>query len=230
MELFHFKFTVFLLLLLFLELFLINCDAAGRCLEEENSALLQLKKGFITRNLETWQPGTDCCIWEGVTCDEYGRIIALNLKFRLIVGTIDPSLFNLTSLETLNLAKNKFDGIAIPDHGWDRLVNLSSLDLSYSGFVGKIPASISRLTKLNFLGLSCTLKDSLAINPMILQNMSSLKELHLDNVNVSSYRDEWCGVLVNSTPPPVLTAVYLTVWPPVNIGGPTGHYGSLCRR
>ncbi|XP_020672997.1 receptor-like protein 7 [Dendrobium catenatum] len=200
MELFHFNFTVLLLLLLFLEIFLIICDAAGRCLEEENSTLLQLKRGFMIGDLETWQPGTDCCIWEGVTCDEYGRIIVLNLRFRFIIGTIDPSLFNLTSLDTLNLAYNNFDGIAIPDQGWDRLVNLSSLDLSYAGFVGKVPTSISRLKKLNFLDLSCTLKNSLAINPMILQNMSSLKELHLDNVNVSSYRYEWCGVLVNSTP------------------------------
>ncbi|KAL0907577.1 hypothetical protein M5K25_021994 [Dendrobium thyrsiflorum] len=184
MEPFHFKFDV-LLVLLILELFLINCDAAGQCLEAENSALLQLKKGFTTGKPETWLPGTNCCSWEGVTCAESGRITGLNLSSRFISGTIDPGLFNLTSLDTLNFANNRFDGIPIPDSGWDRLVNLSSLDLSFAGFVGKVPASISRLTKLNFLDLS---GNSLAINPMIFQNMSSLKELILDHTNVSSYR------------------------------------------
>ncbi|XP_028549339.1 receptor-like protein 43 [Dendrobium catenatum] len=200
MELFHFKFVVFFLVLLYLELFLIMCDAAGRCLEVENSALLQLNKGFITGNLDSWQVGTDCCFWEGVICEEYGRIVKLNLRFRHIAGRIDPSLFNLTSLDILILAENNFDGIPIPDFGWDRLVNLSSLDLSYAGFVGKVPVSISRLKNLTFLNLSCNYKHSLAINPMILQNMSSLKVLILNYVNVSSYRDEWCRVLVNSTP------------------------------
>ncbi|KAL0907579.1 hypothetical protein M5K25_021996 [Dendrobium thyrsiflorum] len=200
MELFQFKFVVFLLVLLLLKLFLINCDAASRCLEAENSALLQLKKGFTTGKLESWLPGTDCCIWEGVACDEYGRIIVLFLTDLHIGGTIDPSLFNLTSLEILSFAQNYFDGIPIPNSGWERLVNLSSLDLSNAGFAGKVPASISRLTKLTILDLSCNLKHCLAINPMILQNMSNLKELFLDYVNVSSYRDEWCNVLVNSTP------------------------------
>ncbi|KAI0493642.1 hypothetical protein KFK09_023763 [Dendrobium nobile] len=198
MELFHFKFVVSLLILLFLEIFLINCDAASRCLEAENSALLQLKKGFTAALLESWQPGTNCCIWEGVACDEYGRIIGLKLSVVLISGgTIDSSLFNLTSLVSLSLAQSNFHGIPIPDSGWDRLVNLSSLDLSNAEFAGSVPASISCLKKLTFLDLS---SNSLAINPMILQNMTNLKELILDYVNVSSYRDEWCGVLVNSTP------------------------------
>ncbi|KAL0907578.1 hypothetical protein M5K25_021995 [Dendrobium thyrsiflorum] len=200
MELFHFKFTVFLLVLLFWEFFLINCDAVGRCLEAENSTLLQLKKGFTTEKLESWLPGTDCCGWVGVTCDEYGRITGLDLGFRYITGTIDPSLFNRTSLRTPTFSGNNFNGIPIPNSGWDKLLNLSSLDLYNAGFAGNVPASISRLTKLSFLDLTCNSKHSLAINPMILQNMSSLKELILDNVNVSSYRDEWCGVLVNSIP------------------------------
>ncbi|KAI0493643.1 hypothetical protein KFK09_023764 [Dendrobium nobile] len=205
MERFHFNFVVFLLVLSFLELLLINCDAADRCLEAENLALLQLKKGFTTQKPESWLSGTDCCSWEGVTCDEPGRITGLNLRLRFITGTIDPSLFNLTSLVTLNLAHNNFDGIPIPDFGWDRLVNLSSLDLSDAGFAGKVPVSISRLTKLTFLDLS---SNSLAINLMILQNMSNLKELILDNVNVSSYKNEWCGVLVNSTPVLELLRMY----------------------
>ncbi|KAI0493644.1 hypothetical protein KFK09_023765 [Dendrobium nobile] len=205
MELFHFKFNVFLLMLLFLEHYLIIYDATGRCLEVEKSTLLQLKKGFITRSLISWQLGTYCCIWEGVTCDDYGRIIVLDLRHRLIASTIDPSIFNLTSLETLNFAKNNFDGIPILESGWDRLVNLSRLDLSNAEFSRKVPASISRLTKFTFLDLS---SNSLVINPMILQNMSSLKKLILNYVNVSSYRDEWCGVLVNSTPVLELLSMY----------------------
>ncbi|KAH0470379.1 hypothetical protein IEQ34_000102 [Dendrobium chrysotoxum] len=210
MEPFHFNFAAFLpfvALLLLFEFFMLHCNALEHCLQQESSSLLQLKRGFTSGKLETWQPRTNCCMWEGVTCDELGRVIGLDLSDRSISGKIDPSLFNLTSLRALNFANNLFDHIPIPDFRWDKLANLSSLNLFYSGFVGKVPASISYLRKLASLDLSLNFGLSLTTNPTFLRNMSSLRELFLDPVDISTYRDEWCGALVNSTP--VLEALHM---------------------
>ncbi|KAI0531224.1 hypothetical protein KFK09_000777 [Dendrobium nobile] len=211
MELFHINFVVFfelqlLSFCLIFGFFSINCNALGECLQTESSTLLQLKRGFTSgHDLDTWQQSTNCCIWKGVTCDESSRrVINLHLSNRFITGIIDPSLFNLTSLRALNFSYNRFNGISIPDYGWDRLANLSSLDLSSAGFAGKIPVGIFRLTKLAFLGLSSFDSEfgelSLTSKPIFLRNMSSLRDLHLDNVDLSPYKNEWCGALANFTP------------------------------
>ncbi|KAH0470912.1 hypothetical protein IEQ34_000635 [Dendrobium chrysotoxum] len=210
MELFHINYVVFFQLLLpsfclVFEFFSINCNAFGQCLQIESSALLQLKRGFTYSDLDTWKLSTNCCIWEGVTCDESsGRVIGLDLSNRFIAGMIDPSFFNLTSLRTLNFSNNQFHGISIPNYAWDRLANLSSLDLSYAGFAGKIPVGIFHLTKLTFLDLSSPYDEfgglSLTSKPIFLRNMSSLRDLYLENIDLSPYQNEWCGALANFTP------------------------------
>ncbi|KAI0531226.1 hypothetical protein KFK09_000779 [Dendrobium nobile] len=178
--------------------------ALGQCSETESTALLQLKQGFSFFLFKTWIPRTNCCVWEGVTCDEWSRVISLNLSNQGLDGTIHPSLFNLTSLRTLNFATNSFFGNSIPDSGWDRLANLSILDLSFCEFVGKVPVGIAHLKKLTVINLSSNyipLNNSLSftIKPTLLQNMSSLRELYLDNVDLSAYWSEWSGAFVNST-------------------------------
>ncbi|XP_028550158.1 receptor-like protein Cf-9 homolog [Dendrobium catenatum] len=209
MEPFRINLLIFLHLLLlsfflFSKFFFINCKAHGHCLPAESSALLQLKRGFTSGDLDTWQLSTNCCIWEGVTCDESsGGVIALDLSNRLIGGMIDPSLFKLTSLHDLNFSNNIFQGISIPNYGWDQLANLSSLDLSNAGFAGEIPIGISRLTKLTFLDLSNQNGEfgglTLTAKPIFLRNMSILTDLYLDNINLSLYHNELCGALTNFT-------------------------------
>ncbi|KAH0470989.1 hypothetical protein IEQ34_000712 [Dendrobium chrysotoxum] len=212
LDLFHIHSAVFFQLLLLsvclvFEFFLINCNALGQCLRTESLVLLQLKRGFTTghHDLDTWQLSTNCCIWKGVTCDESsGRVIGLQLSNRFLAGIIDPSLFNLTSLQALDFSYNQFYGTSIPNYGWDQLVNLSSLDLSKAGFAGKIPVGIFHLTKLTFLSLASSFVGSGALSltskPIFFQNMSSLRELYLDLVDLSPYHNEWCGALANFTP------------------------------
>ncbi|XP_028550157.1 receptor-like protein 7 [Dendrobium catenatum] len=173
----------------------------------ESSALLQLKRGFtFTDELNTWIPETNYCIWEGVTCDDQWRhVISLNLSDKHINGTIHPSLFNLTSLRTLVFSNNVFFGKSISDYGWERLANLSILVLHNAGFVGKIPVGLSRLTKLTSLDLSISSFEfhnlSFTVKPTYLRNMSNLRDLYLDNVDLSAYGNEWCSALVNFTLP-----------------------------
>ncbi|KAJ0979382.1 hypothetical protein J5N97_014856 [Dioscorea zingiberensis] len=171
--------------------------------------LLELKKGFFYykrySTLPVWLAGTDCCQWKGVTCDEEsGLIVSLDLSNRLMGGNISASLFNLTSLERLNLAFNSFNQRAVRLSGFHKLANLTHLNLSGSGFSGQVPVGISRLKKLISLdlshnyGVSSSLKLEKPDLGMLIKDLSNLKELYLDGVNVSSMGSEWCGAISES--------------------------------
>ncbi|KAL7250693.1 hypothetical protein ACSBR1_012670 [Camellia fascicularis] len=147
-----------------------------------------------------WNETSDCCSWEGVTCDwSNGHVIGLDLSCSHLQGTIQPNttLFHLHHLQTLNLAFNDFNFSTIsPDFG--SFPSLTHLDLSFSNFTGRIPSKICHLSKLVSLDLSY-----LNYNPynysfsspvrleqrtfnMILRNLTQLRELHLDSLNISS--------------------------------------------
>ncbi|XP_074576076.1 receptor-like protein 54 [Curcuma longa] len=200
------------LLLLFLSAaFFFDLIAADVCVSEDSSALLQLKDGFSDASkLASWRPGSDCCSWEGVSCDSStGRVVSLNLSSFSLSGKLDPALFNLTHLTSLNLAHNLFDGIPLLDLPFSRLVNLTSLNLSYSGFVGQIPADIGRLRNLVSLDISTSsfaepVNISIKLQDpnfgTLVRDLSNLRELVLDGVNISADGYEWCGAVSASTP------------------------------
>jgi len=186
-------------------LFIGRCFANVECLPNESSSLRQLKEGltFPSDRLVSWKPGSNCCNWEGVSCDsELGRVISLDLSMRNISGTIGGGLFNLSSLQTLNLAYNQFDSKPVP-LGFERLINLTRLNLSNAGFVGQIPIGISYLTEMVSLDLSSRCDDVRPVDSLRLKNpdlrvlvrkLTNLKELYLDCVSISN-RTEWYKVL-----------------------------------
>ena len=179
---------------------------AVKCLPDQEASLLDLKQGFrfideFSKPLVSWKPGSNCCSWEGVTCDTAsGHVIGLDLSWRDINGNLSCSLFNLTSLQTLNLAGNYFEGAPIPQSGFERLTKLTHLNLSYTELSGQIPIGISHLTSLISLDLS---QNELQLrNPnlqMLVKNLSNLRELHLDGVNMSSEHD-WSKTVSKSLP------------------------------
>ncbi|XP_058111845.1 receptor-like protein 7 [Magnolia sinica] len=172
-----------------------------QCNHHHFSAFLHLKHGFnftafSLSTLPSWNSNkTDCCFWEGITCDEAtGHVISLDLSSFRISGRIDfESLFHLRSLQKLNLAYNDFDGSRIPS-GFDQLTSLTHLNLSGLSFCGQIPLEISRLTTLVSLDLShnqylnaSSFKYLKLENPSIgavVQNLSNLSELYLDWVDI----------------------------------------------
>ncbi|KAH7677931.1 Leucine-rich repeat protein [Dioscorea alata] len=186
--------------------------------------LLDLKKGFIklnksddpfdypataTTSLPHWHAGTNCCGWEGVSCDKAsGLVVSLDLSERYMGGSIMPSLFNLTSLQTLNLAYNSFNQSAVLLSDFEKLANLTHLNLSHLTFRppfsipdGQDPMGISRLTKLISLDLSSyDLKLEKPDLGTLIRHLSNLKELYLDYVNISSSRTEWCQAISDSAP------------------------------
>ena len=116
------------------------------CTEQEKKSLLQFLAGLSQDSglAKSWQEeGTDCCKWEGVTCNENKTVIEVSLQSRGLEGSI-TSLGNLTSLQHLNLSYNSLSG-NLPQE----LVSSSSiivLDISFnqiSGDLHELPSSTS---------------------------------------------------------------------------------------
>ncbi|XP_010470124.2 PREDICTED: receptor-like protein 12 [Camelina sativa] len=165
-------------------------------------ALLEFKKEFgIQRSTfvyfdvssypktTSWVNNSDCCSWDGVTCDATSRnVVGLNLSSSCLHGQFlsNSSLFRLLHLRDLNLAYNNFTGSPIPA-GFDKLMELERLNLARSSFSGPTPTKLLQLTKLVSLDLSYS---SFAIDEYFLrllaQNLSNLRELDMSFSNISS--------------------------------------------
>ncbi|GMP55207.1 hypothetical protein CsSME_00020090 [Camellia sinensis var. sinensis] len=192
-------------LLLFL-LFSSSTCARHTCLEDQRFSLFQFKTTFtITPDASLycesnshpkmvfWNESGDCCSWEGVTCDwSTGHVIGLDLSCSQLHGTIqdNSTMFHLRHLQSLNLAFNDFNLSRIPSE-FGSFASLTHLNLSDTNFAGQIPSKISHLSKL----ISLDLSQSYNLNQwrleqhtfnMLLQNLTQLRELHLDGVNISS--------------------------------------------
>ena len=110
----------------------------------------------------------------------------------------NSSLFNLRHLQKLNLDSNNFSSSIIPSE-FGQLVRLTHLNLSFSFLHGRISSEISWLSNLVSLDLSSNylvyfvggdysykLLDLRRIHlEALVQNMTYLRELHLDDVNIS---------------------------------------------
>ncbi|MFS8013116.1 putative leucine-rich repeat-containing, plant-type, leucine-rich repeat domain superfamily [Helianthus anomalus] len=139
-----------------------------------------------------WNTGTDCCEWNGVTCDDStGDVIGLDMSCGMLQGTIHPNttLFHLPRLQRLNLAYNNFTDSQFPP-AIGRLSNsLTHLNISSCEFTGQVPTTISHLHKLVSLDLSSN-GDDFNLEPHVfinlLQNLTVVKELSLTYVNISA--------------------------------------------
>lgn len=219
----QFPMRILLISLLFLmplgTLFISFCFSAvsGECLGDQKSLLLRLKNSLEfdpswSTKLGQWNQNVDCCLWEGVTCNE-GRVIGLDLSNESISGGLEHSsgLFDLHYLQSLNLAGNDFGLSQIP-YQFMKLKNIRTLNLSAAGFAGQIPKEIAHLTRLVTLDLSNnfyrTGDDSADVqlileNPnlaTLVQKLSELRELYLDRINITAQGYEWCQALSAALP------------------------------
>ncbi|KAK3444993.1 hypothetical protein EUGRSUZ_A00565, partial [Eucalyptus grandis] len=205
-------------LLLWLVLILVHTNpfsigtvlASGQCLGNQKLLLLELKNNLdfsasFSTKLIKWNRSNGS--WDGVTC-EGGQVTDLDLSNESIAGglTDSSSLFKLKYLWRLNLAFNNFPSSEIPS-GFGNLTNLIHLNLSNAGFTGQIPIGISRLTRLVTLDVSQIYFPELISlkleNPnlkMLVGNLTELRELYLDGVNVSATGNELCNALSSSLP------------------------------
>ncbi|XP_076918597.1 receptor-like protein Cf-9 homolog isoform X2 [Bidens hawaiensis] len=102
-----------------------------------------------------WTPSTDCCDWNGVTCDRStGDVIGLDLSCGMVQGEweLDTLLSSLTNLEFLILS---FSGISVTTNNANHYVNPNFRSLSLASCSLKVfPASIRSMTTLRYLDLS----------------------------------------------------------------------------
>ncbi|KAF3946846.1 hypothetical protein CMV_026932, partial [Castanea mollissima] len=143
------------------------------CLSDQSSALLHFRNSFSVGDSNdlysyppknSWKMGTDCCGWDGVTCDSMtGHVIAVDLSCSRLQGPIHPNttLFSLRHLQRLNLAYNYF--------------NRSTISSKFGGF--------ANMTHLNLTDVLFAETPSLK---RLVQNLTHLTELVLDDVNMSS--------------------------------------------
>ena len=121
---------------------------------------LRALQGFMAvlqTKIQGWEEDnaySNCCQWEGVTCDsssslglesqssssslvEIGRVVKLELPSKRLVGKLSESLGYLDQLRTLNLSHN-FLKSSLPVSLFN-LSRLRVLDLSFNDFSGPVP-------------------------------------------------------------------------------------------
>ncbi|KAM3684248.1 hypothetical protein ACJW31_11G029600 [Castanea mollissima] len=171
------------------------------CHSHQSSALLHFRNSFSVGDSHyrcdyysfppknSWKMGTDCCGWDGVTCDTMtGHVIAVDLSCRRLRGPIHPNttLFSLHHLQRLNLAHNIIYGSISSKFGG--FANMTHLNLTDCYFAGNFPSEISHLSKLVSLDLS--VNDVIIMKTpslkRLVQNLTHLTELVLDDVDMSS--------------------------------------------
>ncbi|KAH9659782.1 Receptor-like protein 13 [Citrus sinensis] len=164
------------------------------CLEQERSALLQLKHFFNDdHRLQNWvdtgddENYSDCCQWEGVECNNTtGRVIRLDLAFRKWESAewyMNASLFTpFQQLKSLDLMGNNIAG-CVQNEGLDRLSslkNLKFLDLTLNHFNNSIFSSLGGLSSLKHLSMGINeLNGSIDIEG--LESLSNLEELDISD-------------------------------------------------
>jgi len=132
-----------------------------------------------------WLSNSSYCGWLGVECaPNTTEVISLSLPgnnlYRPTGFGIPFQLASLTTLQTLNLADNDFDGNPLDD-AFNSLTELRSLDLSRTSL--GIP-QLSGLTNLRYLALSQT---DFGENIDFLRNLTKLEYLDLSS-DTTTYR------------------------------------------
>nr|XP_048324106.1 receptor-like protein 33 [Ziziphus jujuba var. spinosa] len=222
-------------LCLFLLLFLSSSNTLSSpsvsyplCHSDESSALLQFKHSFSIDNssdysfdygcgppkIDSWENGTNCCKWSGITCDKMtGHVIGLNLSCGRLDGSIhsNSSLFLLGHLQSLIFEYNDFRGSVIPFDVGLRIggnnftgciqefqsYSLVKLDLSNNKLQGPRPRSLFQLVNLEELDLSSNNLSGV----VELYEFSKLSNMYILNLSFNSLSLSRSKIFLNHTLP-----------------------------
>ncbi|XP_042480205.1 probable LRR receptor-like serine/threonine-protein kinase At3g47570 isoform X2 [Macadamia integrifolia] len=146
-------------------------------------ALLAFKDG-ITQDplhiMKSWNHTLHFCKWTGVTCNPANqRVTLLNLDSQRLVGSLSPSIGNLTFLSAINLQNNSFHGEIPQEIG--RLTRLQDISMAFNFIGGNIPSNLSHCMNLRTLNLSHN-----NISGYIPDQLSSLSKIHSFGLAVNS--------------------------------------------
>ena len=152
--------------------------------ETDREALVAL---YNATDGENWDASRDSLSdaplgeWSGVTTNDDGRVVVLDLYNNELSGEIPAELGSLTNLGLLSLLSNDLSGEIPPELG--SLSNLRRLRLYGNELSGEIPAELGSLSNLKWLQLS---NNELSGEiPAELGSLSNLQNLSLHDNELS---------------------------------------------
>ncbi|CAM8897819.1 unnamed protein product [Rhodiola kirilowii] len=168
-------FVVSLMILIFGSHFLL-ASSPNFSNETDRLALLDFKKYSAGSSaLSSWNESSHFCQWQGVVCgNTHQRVISLMLDSQGLIGSLPPSIGNLTFLKRINLAYNKLGGTIPKEMG--SLPRLQYLNLSDNYLIsGHIPVELMNCSDLRVIDMgSNNLTGSIPLEVGYLSKLSSL--------------------------------------------------------
>ncbi|XP_009604859.1 serine/threonine-protein kinase BRI1-like 2 [Nicotiana tomentosiformis] len=177
---------------------------ASSSIKTDAEALL-LFKNMIQKDpggvLSGWQLKNNPCSWNGVTCNNLGRVTNLDLQQSELVGEVSFSPFSsLDMLTVLNLSSNSFYVNASTSLS-QLPYSLKQLELSFTGLAGFVPENFfAKCSNLEYVSLSFNnITGSLPQN--FLLHIDKLQYLAMDYNNltgsISDIKIETCNSLLH---------------------------------
>ena len=118
---------------------------------EALAALYNATNGENWKTQTNWLSVAPLGKWSGVTVDNNGRVIELDLSDNQLSGQIPPRLSNLADLRALKLGQNQLSGPIPAELGL--LASLNELSLANNQLDGQIPAELGDLAFMDVLDL-----------------------------------------------------------------------------
>uniref|UniRef100_A0A0D3DTH4 Leucine-rich repeat-containing N-terminal plant-type domain-containing protein n=1 Tax=Brassica oleracea var. oleracea TaxID=109376 RepID=A0A0D3DTH4_BRAOL len=158
-----------------------SSPAKHMCRSDQRDALWEFQNEFHLSGMapnektQRWLNNTDCCSWDGVSCDlKTGNVVDLNLWGSSLNGSLRSNSGNLSYLTHLDLQGNGFTG-ELPE-SMGKLNQLTKLLLSTSKLSGNFHHALLNLTELTWIDLR-----SNHLEGNLPSNMSSFSKLvHFD--------------------------------------------------
>ncbi|CAM8892176.1 unnamed protein product [Rhodiola kirilowii] len=149
----------------------------------EKQILSAVKYSAGSSALSSWNESSHFCQWQGVVCgNKHQRVISLMLDSQGLIGSLPPSIGNLTFLKRINFAYNKLGGTIPKEMG--SLPRLQYLNLSDNYLIsGHIPVELMNCSDLRVIHMSSNnLTGSI---PLEVGHLSKLRSLFLDSNSLS---------------------------------------------
>ncbi|KAM0854615.1 hypothetical protein ACQ4PT_050326 [Festuca glaucescens] len=171
---------------------------ASSCTEQEKGSLLQFL-AKLSRDgglAASWQNGTDCCKWEGITCDRDKIVTDVLLASKGLEGHISPSLGILSRLQHLDLSHNSLSGGLPLELVWSSSITI--LDVSFNQLnetLDELPSS-TPARPLQVLNIS----SNLLTGPFPSTTWKAMENLIALNASNNSFTGQIPSEFCNSSP------------------------------